>query len=65
MNVEELKKEAAGLDHEKQGELAAFLVSLRNSRDPAYRAAMEERMNEKDPARWLTPDQFEQRFGAR
>ena len=64
MNVEELKKEVAALDREKQGELAAFLVSLRNSRDPAYRAAMQERMNEKNPARWLTPDQFEQRLGA-
>jgi hypothetical protein len=46
MNVEDLKKEAATLDHEKQGELAAFLVSLRNARDPAYRAAMQERMDE-------------------
>jgi len=64
MNVEELKKEAAALDREEQGELAAFLVSLRNSRDPAYRAAIQARMNEKDPARWLTPDQFERRLGA-
>ncbi|MBC7366933.1 MAG: hypothetical protein H7343_09015 [Undibacterium sp.] len=47
MNVEELKKEASALDYEKQGELAAFLISLRNSRDPAYKAAMQEKMNEK------------------
>ncbi|MSU25610.1 MAG: hypothetical protein EXS32_17535 [Opitutus sp.] len=65
MNVEELKNAAAALDPEKQGELAAFLVSLRNSRDPDYRTAMQERMNEKNPARWLTPDQFEQRLGVR
>ncbi len=64
MNVEELKREAAALDHEKQGELAAFLISLRNWRDPAFRAAMRERMNEKNPTRWLTPDQFEQRLEA-
>ncbi len=65
MSVDELKQQAAALSHEKQGELAAFLISLRNSRDPAYRAATQDRMNENDRARWLTPEEFEERLDAR
>lgn len=64
MNVEDLKREVAALDREKQGELAAFIISLRNARDPVYQAEIQERMNEKDRSRWLTPEQFEQRLNA-
>lgn len=65
MNVEELKKEAAALSPEKQRELAAFLVHLRNTRDADYDSVMQQRMEEKDRSRWLTPDEFERRLDAR
>ena len=65
MNVEDLKREAAALSPEKQRELAAYLVHLRNTRDPSYDDIMRQRMEEKDRSRWLTPDEFERRLDAR
>ena len=62
MSVEELKRQAAELSFDKQGELAAFLVALRNARDPNYQALMQDRMNEQDRRHWLTPDQFEKQL---
>jgi hypothetical protein len=65
MSVEELKRQAAALPPEKQRELAAFLVHLRNTRDAGYESVMRQRMDEKDRSRWLTPDEFERRLDAR
>ncbi len=63
MTVEELKREAAALDPEKQGELVAFLIALRHLRDPGYQAIVEARTQDKNPAHWLTAEQFETRLG--
>jgi hypothetical protein len=65
MSVDELKREAASLAPEKQRELAAFLVQLRNSRDSHYDSTLQRKMNETDRSRWLTPDEFERRLDAK
>jgi hypothetical protein len=36
MMVDQVKREAAELSVEEQGELTAYLVQLRNQRDPEY-----------------------------
>lgn len=61
MELDQLKKEIQSLTLERQGELIAYLVQLRNTKDPAYRTLMMERLDDRDPNHWLTPDQFEER----
>ena len=60
--MEELKKAVTTLSASEQNELSAFLFHLRQSRDPAYRAALEARLVDKDPSHWLEPDEFEKRL---
>jgi hypothetical protein len=64
MTVEQLKKEAEALSFEEKGQLVAYLMQLRNREDPEYRAEMRRRIEDKDPAHWLTPEEFESRLDA-
>jgi hypothetical protein len=64
MTIDQLKKEAASLSFEEKGQLAAYLVQLRNREDPSYVAEMRRRIEDKNPSHWLTPDQFEARLDA-
>ena len=62
MSIEQLKKEAATLSFQQQGELAAYLVQLRNRQDPDYLREMQRRIEDKDQANWLTPVEFERKL---
>jgi len=62
MSVQDLKRELVTLSASEQAEVAAFLFQLRHSADPDYQTAVERRLNDKDPAHWLTPDEFERRL---
>jgi hypothetical protein len=62
MSIEQLKKEAATLSFQQQGELAAYLVQLRNRQDPEYLREMQRRIEDKDRANWLTPAEFERKL---
>lgn len=62
MSIDQLKSAAANLPPESQTELIAFLVRLRNERDPDYRRRLRARLDDGDPSHWLTPDQFEARL---
>jgi hypothetical protein len=64
MSVEELKKTVATLSPSEQNELTAFLFHLRHRGDAAYQATLTARMRDKDPAHWLTPEEFEKRLDA-
>jgi hypothetical protein len=64
MSVEELKKTVAALSPGEQNELTAFLFHLRHRGDVAYQATLKARMDDKDPSRWLTPEEFEKRLDA-
>jgi hypothetical protein len=64
MTVEQVKKEAEALTFEEQGELAAYLVQLRNRRDPEYMREIQSRIEDPDRSHWLTPEEFEKRLDA-
>jgi hypothetical protein len=64
VSIEELKKEAEALSFREQGELTAYLVQLRNRHDPEYMEELRRRVEDKNPAHWLTPDQFEAKLDA-
>ena len=64
MSLETLKQEAAGLSGLERKELIGFLLSL--NRDPREREEfareMTEKMNCKDPGRWLTLEELKARL---
>lgn len=61
MSVDDLKKAVTRLSTDEQNELSAFLFHLRHRGDPAYQAAVEDRLGDKDPSHWLNPDEFDKR----
>jgi hypothetical protein len=60
--MQQIKKQVAALSVERQGELAAYLVHLRNQRNPQLRRAVKQRLADANRQRWLTPDEFEKRL---
>jgi hypothetical protein len=64
MTVNQLMRETEALSFEEKGQLAAYLVQMRNRKDPEYLAEMQARIEEKDSSRWLNPDEFEIRLGS-
>ena len=62
MTVEQVKREAESLSFQEQGELTAYLVQLRNRRDPEYLPEIKRRSEEPDRDHWLTPAESERRL---
>ena len=62
MNVEQIKEGIASLSPAEQGELTAFLFHLRRASDSDYQQRVTARLSDRDPAHWLTPEEFEQRL---
>jgi len=54
MSMAELMREVAALPPGRQNELAAFLLHLRLQHDPAWKAEMARRIDDKDPAHWVS-----------
>jgi hypothetical protein len=65
MSVEDIKSQIATLPRKQQDEIVAFLFQLRHSNDLDYQAAISRRLNDKDPAHWLSPDEFERELDRR
>jgi hypothetical protein len=59
MSVQEIKEKLTTLSRREQDEVVAFLFHLRHSDDSEYHNALVQRLGDKDPRHWLSPDQFE------
>jgi hypothetical protein len=62
VSLEQLKHEVALLSGPQQAELIAYTLQLRHAQDAEYRREVADRLNDSDPTRWLTPDEFERRL---
>ena len=62
MSFEQLKREVALLDDQKQAELISYAVQLRYSHDTNHRREVTDRLNDADKSHWLAPDEFEHRL---
>jgi len=62
MSVQELKTELAALSETERAEVSAFLFHLRHASDPDYQATVQRRMDDKNPAHWLTLNELEGRL---
>ena len=54
MSLEQIKAEVASMSVDQQNHLAAYLAHLRHQRDPALLRELTTRIDDRDPANWLT-----------
>lgn len=62
VSIEVLKQELSALDASTQRQLTAFLVSLQDARDEAYRRKLAEKID-KPTSEFATLDELDQRLG--
>jgi hypothetical protein len=65
MSIDALKQELESLDEASRHYIMAFLVSIDDQKDPAYKAKMTRKIDDKDPAHWLTLEEFDKRLSLR
>jgi hypothetical protein len=56
MSMAELMRLVAGLPVDEQNQLAAFLLHLRLRQDPAWRAEMTRKIDDKESSNWVLLD---------
>ena len=62
MSIEVLKQELSALDANTQRQLTAFLVSLQDARDEAYRRSMAEKIDQ-PASKFATLEDLDRRLG--
>jgi hypothetical protein len=63
MSIAELKCEVDRLTPEEKEELMAYLGMKSRRLDPETRRKLTEKINDKNPARWLTLEEVEKKLG--
>lgn len=63
MSMAELMRELAGLPQKRQNELAAYLLHLRLQHDEKWRKEMGRRIDDKNPANWVSLEDLEKSLG--
>ena len=64
MSLDALEKEIAALDAAALRRLQQFIRSLRQERDPAWRAEMARKIDDHTPGQWLSLDEAERELDA-
>ena len=62
MSFEDIKTEIAGMAPEHQDRLAAYLVHLRHQRDPRVAREIRAKIDDKDPANWLSLSELKEKW---
>jgi hypothetical protein len=65
VSIEILKQELAGLGTVERNQMVAFLLSLQDTQNDAYREKLGRDIDDKDPAHWVTLDELDRRLRAR
>ena len=63
MSIEAIQSELRALPVEERRKLMAFLVVLEDVGLADYEAKLAQRIDDRSPARWLTPEQCERELG--
>jgi hypothetical protein len=63
MSIEAIKSELRALPADERQKLMAFLVVLEDEAHAEYTATLAQRIDDKSPGRWLTPEQCERELG--
>ena len=62
MTVEQIKEEVSNLPETQQDLLVAYVVHLRHMRDASARQELSRRMDDRDPAHWISVDQLKEHW---
>lgn len=62
MSLEEVKSEVAHFSPAQQDHLAAYLVHLRHQRDAQTRKDLRSKIDDKNPANWVSLDELRERW---
>jgi hypothetical protein len=62
MSIEVLKQELAGLAPKERSQIMAYLLSLEDEQNTVYRAALTEKIDDKNPKRWMSLDELDRRL---
>ncbi|MEO7298282.1 MAG: hypothetical protein ABJC04_10340 [Verrucomicrobiota bacterium] len=62
MSLEQIKSELAEMPNEHQDLLAAYLVHLRHQRDAEIRREITARIDDKNPAHWISVDALREKW---
>jgi len=63
MSIEVLQTEVTALSSEQRRKLMAFMVTLEDHSRPDYAAELAQKIDDKSPNHWLTPEQCERKLG--
>ncbi len=62
MTLDQIKEELTSMPEDQQDHLVAYLVHLRHLRDPVTRHELARKIDDHDPAHWMSLDQFRERW---
>jgi|LakMenEpi03Aug12_release.lakeMendotaPanAssembly.Ray.scaffolds.fasta_scaffold235549_2 hypothetical protein len=63
MSFDVLMKEVGALGDDERRKLLAYMVTLADRDDAAYREKLARKIDDATPGRWLTPEQVERELG--
>ena len=63
MSIEAIKSELRVLPAEERRKLMAFMVVLEDEGRADYASSLAQKINDRSPERWLTPEQCERELG--
>ncbi len=62
MSLDQIKEELANLPEAQQDHLAAYLLHLRHLRDPNSPQELRRKIDDRDPAHWISLDELRERW---
>ena len=62
MSLDQIKAELANLPAEQQDHLVAYVVHLRHLRDPLAGQETTRKIDDRDPAHWISVDQLKEHW---
>jgi hypothetical protein len=65
MTMEQIEEEVSNLPETQQDHLVAYVVHLRHMRDASARQDLSRRMDDRDPAHWISVDQLKEHWKER
>ena len=65
MSIEALKQELASLNAKDRQKIVTYLVEINQRENPALRAELTRKIDDKDPSHWLTLEEFDKRLSLR
>lgn len=63
MSIAELKREVDRLSPKQRKQLTAYIVAKNRRMNPELRRKLTEKVNDKNPARWLKLEEVKKRLG--